>query len=108
MSTHYTPEDPERVPAAPGRMETTAYQEVVPPMTIAPLVSAEAALSDRQLDGMACIKCGKDFEPGSRSVPAGCGDRGQLFLCADGWGCAAAQEVSDEPLLDAAIEAVGE
>jgi hypothetical protein len=40
------------------------------------------ALSDRQRDGQTCIDCGADFEPGSRSVPAGFGDRGQLFACA--------------------------
>lgn len=37
-------------------------------------------MTDRQLDGYACVVCGA--EP-SRMVPVGFGTRGQLFECAD-------------------------
>lgn len=40
------------------------------------------AVTERQLDGLACITCGATFEPGSRSVPAGEVLGAQVFACA--------------------------
>lgn len=41
-------------------------------------------LSDAQLDGLACATCGADLtQPGTVSVPAGHGPRGQMFACAE-------------------------
>ena len=39
--------------------------------------------TDAQLDGLACIRCGRSFAEGQvASVPAWMGERGQLFACA--------------------------
>lgn len=35
---------------------------------------------ERELDGLACTRCGAEPE---RMIPDGCGLRGQLFRCAD-------------------------
>lgn len=37
-------------------------------------------MNDRALDGFACTRCGA--EPVAM-IPDGCGERGQLFRCAD-------------------------
>lgn len=37
-----------------------------------------SALSDDQLDGVACIVCGNDSAP---QIPVGIGPRGQIFAC---------------------------
>ncbi|MFG1794183.1 hypothetical protein [Nocardia sp. NPDC049149] len=43
-----------------------------------------------QLEGHACIRCGRAFIPGSTSAPDGYSDDGrQLFACSAGWGCSA-------------------
>jgi hypothetical protein len=50
----------------------------------------EAPLTEQQLEGHACRRCGESFEVvGSTSMPDGFGDRGQLFCCCDGFGCSA-------------------
>lgn len=41
----------------------------------------EHGVTDAQLDGWACIKCGIDLRTVPESVPAGFGPRGQLFVC---------------------------
>ncbi|GGP98278.1 putative nucleic acid-binding Zn-ribbon protein [Actinomadura coerulea] len=46
-----------------------------------------SALTERQLDGLACVACGTSFGAGSRSVPAGEALGAQVFACLT---CAAA------------------
>ena len=40
-----------------------------------------AALTERQLDGLACVTCGTVFGAGSRAVPAGEALGAQVFAC---------------------------
>lgn len=48
----------------------------------------DSTLTTSQLDGHACIRCGREFETGSTSAPAGYSTSGQmLFACSAGWGC---------------------
>ncbi|WP_280186152.1 MULTISPECIES: hypothetical protein [Nocardia] len=43
-----------------------------------------------QLEGHACVRCGREYGPGSFSAPAGySADGRQLFVCSDLWGCSA-------------------
>ncbi len=42
-------------------------------------IAGDQRLTDRQIDGYACIRCGD--EP-IRMIPVGFGPRGQLFECA--------------------------
>ena len=49
-------------------------------------------LTDLQLDGHACMRCGRSFfSDGSLSSPSGHADDGRLlFVCSGNWGCSAA------------------
>ncbi|MEU4405052.1 hypothetical protein AB0F88_11035 [Streptosporangium sp. NPDC023963] len=75
-------------PACPTRAKTaTAYSDTTDAVTcghclkLAPAEVAEVdiiALTDDQLDGIACIRCHRTDTP---MIPAGTGERGQLFEC---------------------------
>ncbi|MEV7007556.1 hypothetical protein [Streptosporangium sp. NPDC051022] len=73
------------VPACPARTRTGAYTATDAPVTCKHCLKASAepqadiiALSDAQLDGIACVRCG---DTGAPMVPAGHAERGQLFEC---------------------------
>ena len=53
------------------------------------------ALTDDQLEGLACVRCGRQLdEPSSPpSVPIGTGARGQVFACSPS--CDAAELATD-------------
>ncbi|MBF6298033.1 hypothetical protein IU459_10790 [Nocardia amamiensis] len=51
-----------------------------------------ADLNPLQLDGHACVRCGREYGPGSISAPVDYTESGrQLFACADNWGCSAGE-----------------